>query len=135
MEFKGKVAVITGGASGIGRSVALALARLGTDIVVADVNDVGLGKVRQEIESMGRRTLAVHCDVSKDADIDNLADKTITNMGKVDILMNNAGVAIRGFLGEVATMTPPIGLSAFVVAGIARTKPERRSFEEFFPSS
>jgi NAD(P)-dependent dehydrogenase (short-subunit alcohol dehydrogenase family) len=95
MEFKGKVAVITGGASGIGRSVALALARLGTNIVVADIDDVHSGEVCQEIESMGCRALAIHCDVSKDADVDNLADKTFTNMGKVDILMNNAGVAVR----------------------------------------
>ena len=102
MEFKGKVAVITGGASGIGRSVALALARLGTDIVVADIDDVHLGEVRQEIESMGRRALAVHCDVSKDADIDNLAEKTFTNMGKVDILMNNAGVALRGLVEKIS---------------------------------
>jgi NAD(P)-dependent dehydrogenase (short-subunit alcohol dehydrogenase family) len=108
MEFKGKVAVITGGASGIGRSVALALARLGTDIVVANIDDVQLGEVRQEIESMGRRALAIHCDVSKDADIDNLAEKLV----------------IMSFLGEAATITPPIGLSAFVVASVARTKPE-----------
>ena len=102
MEFKGKVAVITGGASGIGRSVALALARLGTDIVVADIDDIHLGEVHQEIESMGRRTIAVHCDVSKDADIDNLAEKTFTNMGKVDILMNNAGVALRGLVEKIS---------------------------------
>ncbi|MFH0768418.1 MAG: SDR family NAD(P)-dependent oxidoreductase [Chloroflexota bacterium] len=95
MEFKGKVAVITGAASGIGRSVALALARLGTDIVVADLNDIGLEEVRQEIESMGCRALAIHCDVSKDADVDNLAAKSISTMGKVDFLFNNAGVSVR----------------------------------------
>ena len=102
MEFKDKVAVITGAASGIGRSVALALARLGTDIVVADIDDVQLGEVRQEIESMGRRALAVHCDVLKDADIDNLADKTFTKMGRVDILINNAGVGLRSRVEKIS---------------------------------
>ena len=102
MEFKGKVAVITGGASGIGRSVALALARLGTDIAVADIDDAGLENVQKEIESLGRRALAIHCDVSKDADIDNLADKTFTNMDRVDILMNNAGVALRGKVEKIS---------------------------------
>ena len=95
MEFKGKVAVITGGASGIGRSVALALAKLGTDIVVADLDDAGLGEVCKKIESMGRRALAIHCDVSKDGDVENLAAKSISTMGKVDFLFNNAGVSVR----------------------------------------
>ncbi len=102
MEFKGKVAVITGAASGIGRSVALALAKLGADIVVADIDDVKLGEARQEIESMGRRALAIHCDVSKDADVDNLAAQTISTLGKVDILMNNAGVGVRGKVENIS---------------------------------
>ena len=102
MEYEGKVAVITGAASGIGRSVALALARLGTDIVVADLDDTRLGEVRQEIESMGRRALAIHCDVSKDADVDNLAAQTLSTLGKVDILMNNAGVGVRGKVENIS---------------------------------
>jgi NAD(P)-dependent dehydrogenase (short-subunit alcohol dehydrogenase family) len=97
MEFKDKVAVITGSASGIGRSMALALARLGTDIVIADINDKRMAEVNEEIKSLGRRVLAVHCDVSKDKDMDNLAAETLSTMGKVDILMNNAGVMLRGF--------------------------------------
>ena len=102
MEFKGKVAVITGGASGIGRSVALALARLGADIVVSDIDDVQLGEARQEIESVGRRALAIHCDVSKDADVDNLAAQTLSTLGKVDILMNNAGVGVRSRVEKIS---------------------------------
>ena len=102
MEFKGKVAVITGGASGIGRSIALALAREGADIVVSDIDDVRVGEVRQEIESVGRRALAIHCDVSKDADVDNLAAQTLSTLGKVDILMNNAGVGVRGKVEEIS---------------------------------
>jgi NAD(P)-dependent dehydrogenase (short-subunit alcohol dehydrogenase family) len=96
MEFKNKVAVITGGASGIGKSIALAMARLGTDIVIADLDDVRLEEVRQQIQGMGRRVLAVHCDVSKNADVDNLAAQTLSTMGKADILVNNAGVMLQG---------------------------------------
>jgi NADP-dependent 3-hydroxy acid dehydrogenase YdfG len=102
MEFEGKVAVITGGASGIGRAVALALARIGTDIVVADIDDVRLEEVRYEIESIGRRVLALHCDISKDADVNYLEAQTILTMGKADILMNNAGVMLHGFVDKMS---------------------------------
>jgi NAD(P)-dependent dehydrogenase (short-subunit alcohol dehydrogenase family) len=100
--FEDKVAVITGAANGIGRSVALALAGLGADIVVADIDDTALSEVRREIEGLGRRALAVHCDVSKDADVDNLATQAFSAMGKVDVLMNNAGIMITGFLEKLA---------------------------------
>lgn len=94
MEFEGKVAVITGAASGIGRSVALALAKLGTDIIIADIDDTRMAEVYQEIKSIGRRALAVHCDVSQDASVANLAAQTLSTLGRVDILMNNAGVGL-----------------------------------------
>jgi NAD(P)-dependent dehydrogenase (short-subunit alcohol dehydrogenase family) len=96
MEFEGAVAVITGAASGIGRSTALALAKLGTDIVFADIDDTGMDRVRHEIEDLGRRVLAVHCDVSQDVDVENLAARTISTFGGVDLLMNNVGVMLEG---------------------------------------
>lgn len=102
MEFEGKVAVITGAASGIGRSVALALARLGTDIVIADIDDTRMREVRNEIESISRRVLAVHCDVSRDADVHELAERAISHMGAVDILINNAGVGMFGFMDKMS---------------------------------
>jgi NAD(P)-dependent dehydrogenase (short-subunit alcohol dehydrogenase family) len=101
MEFEGKVAVITGGASGIGRGTAMAMARLGTDIVIADINDERLEEVGAEVTALGRRALTVHCDVSKDADIERLAEGALTAMGHVDILMNNAGVVLRGALEQI----------------------------------
>jgi len=99
--FKGKVAVITGGASGIGKSIALALAKLGTDIVIADIDNVPIEKVSMAINSMGRRVLGVHCDVSHDSDVKILVDQTLSNMGKVDFLVNNAGVYLRGYLEKL----------------------------------
>ncbi|MBN1368409.1 MAG: SDR family NAD(P)-dependent oxidoreductase [Dehalococcoidales bacterium] len=102
MEFKDKVAVITGGASGIGRSVAMALAKEGADIVIADMNDSRLEEARQQIQDTGRRVLTVHCDVSNYADVEKLAAQTIATMGKADILMNNAGVVVRGWLENLS---------------------------------
>ena len=102
MEFKDKVAVITGGASGIGRSAALAMAKQGADIVVADLDDVGLETICQEIRGLNRRALAVHCDVSKNTDVEYLAKQSISMMGKVDILMNNAGVGLNGLVENLS---------------------------------
>jgi NAD(P)-dependent dehydrogenase (short-subunit alcohol dehydrogenase family) len=96
MDVDGKVAVITGGAT------ALELARRGTDIVVADVNDGRIAEVQAEVEGLGRRYLGVHCDVTNDADIERMRDAAISTMGHVDIVMSNAGVAMIG---------PPEGLS------------------------
>ena len=101
MNVAGEVAVITGGASGIGRGTALALARRGADIALADVNDNRLADVAAEIASMGRRVLAVHCDVSRDDDVQQLADQAETALGPVGLLMNNAGVVLRGALEQV----------------------------------
>jgi len=102
MELANKVAVITGGASGIGRATALAMARRGADLVLADVNDGRLAEVGAAIERLGRRALTVHCDVAVDADVERLARETLAAMGRADILMNNAGVVLCGALEEIA---------------------------------
>jgi NAD(P)-dependent dehydrogenase (short-subunit alcohol dehydrogenase family) len=101
MQFAGKVAVITGGASGIGRGTALAMARRGADLVIADINDRRLEETRADIATLGRRVLAVHCDVAKDADVEHLGETALSTMGRVDILMNNAGVMLRGALEQI----------------------------------
>jgi NAD(P)-dependent dehydrogenase (short-subunit alcohol dehydrogenase family) len=102
VKLAGEVAVITGGASGIGRGTALALARAGADIVLADVNDVRLVEVEAEIAAFGGRVLAVHCDVSRDDDVERLAEDAEARLGPVGLLMNNAGVVLRGALENVA---------------------------------
>ena len=96
MDVEGAVAVITGGASGIGRATALELARRGADIVVADLNDTRVEEVREEVEALGRRYLGVHCDVAENADVEHLRDEALAAMGHVDIAMSNAGVAMLG---------------------------------------
>jgi NAD(P)-dependent dehydrogenase (short-subunit alcohol dehydrogenase family) len=88
-------AVVTGGASGIGRGTALELARRGADIVVADIHDERLAQTVADIEALGRRALAVHCDVSRDSDVEHLGAEAVREFGRVDILMNNAGILIH----------------------------------------
>jgi NAD(P)-dependent dehydrogenase (short-subunit alcohol dehydrogenase family) len=100
VNLAGEIAVITGGASGIGRGTALAMARQGADIVLADVNDLRLAAVEQEIKALGRRVLSVHCDVARDEDVARLAAEAAT-LGPVGVVMNNAGVVLRGALEEI----------------------------------
>lgn len=101
MNLDGKVAVITGGASGIGRACALAMARRGTNVVIADVNEARMGATVARIEAMGRRSLGVRCDVSRDGELEQLAERSIAEMGRVDLLMNNAGVVLGGTLESI----------------------------------
>jgi NAD(P)-dependent dehydrogenase (short-subunit alcohol dehydrogenase family) len=93
-EFEGKVAVITGGASGIGRALSERFARAGMKIVLADVEPEALERAAREIGATGAQTLAVRTDVSKGADVEALAQATLDRFGKVHIVCNNAGVAV-----------------------------------------
>jgi NAD(P)-dependent dehydrogenase (short-subunit alcohol dehydrogenase family) len=121
VELDGKIAVVTGGASGIGRASALAMARRGAKIVLADINDVRLDETRQQIIALGRQAVAVHCDVSRDDDVERLAAVAMSEMGRVDLLFNNAGVVCRGALEElsIADWEWQFGINVFgVVRGI-----------------
>lgn len=92
MDFKGKVAVITGAAQGIGRTIALSLAEKGADIVVADINEESLQDVVRETEKLGRKALPVKMDVSVLKEAEAMIKQTVDSFGKVDILVNNAGI-------------------------------------------
>jgi NAD(P)-dependent dehydrogenase (short-subunit alcohol dehydrogenase family) len=96
MEIRGATAVVTGGASGIGRGTALELARRGADVVLADIHDERLADTAAAITALGRRCLPVRCDVTRDDDIDALAAAAFAEFGTVDLLMNNAGIAVLG---------------------------------------
>jgi len=95
-DFRGKVVVVTGAGSGIGRATALAFAREGADLVIADVNGDRLAIVSAEIEAAGARVMSMKVDVSKRSEVDELAGTVIAERSRVDIVMNNAGVAIGG---------------------------------------
>ena len=92
----GTVAVITGGASGIGRSCATEFARRGADVVIGDIHEERMAETIGELRGLGVRADAVRCDVTSDADVQHLREAAISAMGHVDLLMNNAGVALLG---------------------------------------
>ena len=94
----GRVAVITGGASGIGRALALALAREGADVAVADVDEAGMAETVAAVEALGRSGLAIRTDVADRASVLALADRVEVRFGAVDVLCNNAGVVVHGGL-------------------------------------
>ncbi len=90
MNLSGKVAIVTGGARGIGQAIALKLAEVGADVVVSDIGDAGA--VVEQIKALGRKSLAVAADVSSSADVTKLVDTTVAELGRIDILVNNAGI-------------------------------------------
>ena len=92
MNLEGRVAMVTGAAQGIGRAIALALAEVGADIAGGDVALEKLQGVAKEIEALGRKTLALHLDVSSPDSVKEAVDKTLEAFGKIDILVNNAGI-------------------------------------------
>jgi meso-butanediol dehydrogenase/(S,S)-butanediol dehydrogenase/diacetyl reductase len=101
MELEGKVAIVTGGARGIGRGIAVALARAGVDVVVGDLLDAAeLARDAREttasIEALGRRARAVRCDVTRAADCEALAATAERELGRLDIVCPNAGI-LSGF--------------------------------------
>ncbi|MHA1292629.1 MAG: SDR family NAD(P)-dependent oxidoreductase [Promethearchaeota archaeon] len=94
--FRGKNAVITGSASGIGKNFALSLAKLGTNLVISDINEERLEAVRKEIENIGVKVISLKCDVSKQSDVKRLAKVSFDEMQNIYFLFSNAGVAIGG---------------------------------------
>jgi NAD(P)-dependent dehydrogenase (short-subunit alcohol dehydrogenase family) len=95
LELDGKVAVVVGGSSGIGKTIALGLAKGGAD-VVASARRIELVKaLADEIESLGRRSLRVTCDVDKRESLESLLKSCLDKFGKVDILVNAAGITKR----------------------------------------
>ena len=92
MRLKGNNALITGAAQGIGKEIALCLAREGADIAICDVNEEALSQTKAEIESRGRQSLAVVIDVSSSKETEDMVNKTLDKFKRIDILVNNAGI-------------------------------------------
>lgn len=92
-RLNGKVAIVTGAGQGIGRAVALRLAQEGADVVIADINSEKAQQTKQEIRDLGRRALA-HCiDVAKVDGGERMVEKVVAEFGRIDLLVNAAGVA------------------------------------------
>lgn len=95
-DLRNKIAVVTGAASGIGQATAVAFADKGADLVISDVNEAGLAETVSAIEAKGRKAMALSVDVSRPEQIEEMIKKTIETFGRIDILMNNAGVGLSG---------------------------------------
>jgi NAD(P)-dependent dehydrogenase (short-subunit alcohol dehydrogenase family) len=102
LDINGNVAVVTGGASGAGRALALGLAQRGADgVAVCDIDAEGAAKVAAEIEAAGGRAIAVGGDMTKEADVEALVARTEAELGPVGLFFSNAGIIVAG--GEEAT--------------------------------
>jgi NAD(P)-dependent dehydrogenase (short-subunit alcohol dehydrogenase family) len=112
MDLAGKVVVITGAARGIGKAAALEFARRGSDVVVAARTDTlrpnkegTIVETAHEVEALGRRCLAVRCDLARQEDVDLLVQRTLETFGRCDILVNNAAVTSGLVFVPMADMT------------------------------
>ena len=92
VDLTGKAAIVTGGASGIGRGICLALARQGASVVVADVNGEGADSVASEVAAVGTESAAMTVDVTDRPSIDSMVAASLEKLGQIDILVNDAGV-------------------------------------------
>jgi len=102
MALGGKVALVTGGASGIGRATALLLAREGAAVAVVDINEAGAHGVVNQIVAAGGRAIAFACDVASALDCQHAVDRTPEELGGLDILFNNAGIIRRSTVLEIS---------------------------------
>jgi len=92
MELQGQVAIVTGAGRGIGRATALELAHLGADIVIAELDAGGADKTAALVKDLGRRAVVVPTDVTKRTDLATMVERTRTAFGRIDVLVNNAGI-------------------------------------------
>jgi NAD(P)-dependent dehydrogenase (short-subunit alcohol dehydrogenase family) len=95
-SLRAKRALVTGAASGIGRAIALALAKEGAEVCLVDIDESGLAETAKEIQGTGQRVLPIHCDISRSDDISTAVEKILTAWGGLEILVNNAGVVHYG---------------------------------------
>ena len=93
LDFNGKVALVTGGSRGLGREMALALAERGTDVIITSRKADACEAVAAEIQALGRQAMAYGCHVGHWGEIDALVDAAYERFGKIDILINNAGMS------------------------------------------
>jgi 3-oxoacyl-[acyl-carrier protein] reductase len=98
MELQGKVGLVTGGAQGIGRAVALMLARNGADVALSDINGKLARSTAGDIEKLGRRALAIEANVADFEDGSRMVGETVETLGQIDILINNAGITRDGLI-------------------------------------
>jgi NAD(P)-dependent dehydrogenase (short-subunit alcohol dehydrogenase family) len=102
MRLESKNAIVTGGAAGIGKAIAMALAQEGANVAIADVQIDKANAVAKDIRSLGRKALAIQCDVGDSAQVDAMVQQTASELGGLNILVNNAAVISQGAFWEVS---------------------------------
>jgi 3-oxoacyl-[acyl-carrier protein] reductase len=100
--LRDQVAIVTGASQGIGRTIALELARVGADVVVCSRRPAALKPVADQIRALGRQALAVECDVADAVQVDDVVGRTTSAFGRIDLLVNNAGYRIRAPLEDLS---------------------------------
>ena len=104
MRLKDKVALVTGSGKGIGRAIAMALAREGCDVVINDIDVESIGAVVKEIKNLGRRSISIVADVSDHNQVKDMVERCVKTFGRIDILVNNAG----GTMGTPTQLPPKV---------------------------
>ena len=110
MRLENKVAIVTGGAQGIGKAIATAYVREGADVVIADLDINAANTTASELQNSGRRVVGIHTDVTKEASVTEMVSKVMADFGRIDILVNNAGL---GYFSKFME-TPMNGLDLMI---------------------
>jgi 3-oxoacyl-[acyl-carrier protein] reductase len=101
MKLKGRVAIITGAARGIGEAIALTFIREGAKVALIDVEKQRLEALKEEIEKKGGQAIAISCDITKSSEVKAMVNQVQRTFGRIDILVNNAGIIRRGTIETV----------------------------------
>ena len=132
-SLDGKVAMVTGSSGGIGKAATLAIAAAGADLIVVDLPGTAIAALCDEISKLGRKALAVECDVTRPDQVNAAVGKAIKQFGRIDVLFNNAGVGARGAFLDISldewdrVMTINLRGAFLVAQAVAREMVKRRS--------
>src|SRR5207253_2539602 len=103
ISFENEVALVTGAGSGLGLATAKAFAESGASVALADWNEKAVQSAAKELAAQGHKTLAIHCDVADDAQVEAMVERTVATFGRLDAAYNNAGV--QNIVAETADAT------------------------------